>query len=509
MALDYSTENMGMLKILYEGSCEQSVDCDITLPDYCADISRVLKCCIIPEITSDKISGDRVCVDGNALVRIIYADENDNICTCEQNYPFSKFIQSGDDAQGALETNVSVQYTNCRAINKRRAEIHSQLHIRFKISAPCGYECINKIADTSVQTKTENFEISSLCAVESKNFTLGETAELPPDYLPVERIIACYATPVINETKAAKDKILIKGEVGITVIYCSDNNPGNNATFCHTIPVSQVIDIQGADENSVVCVRMKIQSCQCKTVNDVDSVSRLIEINCIAAACIKAYTLSQISCITDAYSIDGQLQTNYESRQFLKLDKNLKEISVQKFTIDLNSLDGQKICCIWWDKPDVNKNIHDGKLSLHTVVPINIIAIDSENRPVFCQREVNFEFSRSIDSQRCIISDEDVIPTGFNITSFTGGKADIKGEFIVSADIFSVSQADALISADVAKGNKSRSSCVVVYFPDKEETLWDIARKFNTTTDMIKEQNSVISEIVTDEKPLLIPVIKN
>ena len=76
MALDYSTENIGMLKTLFEGSCEQAVDCDISLPDYCPDISRVLRCCVAPSIISSKISGDRACADGNALVRIIYDDEN-------------------------------------------------------------------------------------------------------------------------------------------------------------------------------------------------------------------------------------------------------------------------------------------------------------------------------------------------------------------------------------------------------------------------------------------------
>ena len=92
MALDYSTENMGMLKNLFEGSCEQAVDCDVSLPDYCPDISRVLRCCVVPSIVASKISGDRACADGNALVRIIYADEDNNICTYEQNFPFSKFI---------------------------------------------------------------------------------------------------------------------------------------------------------------------------------------------------------------------------------------------------------------------------------------------------------------------------------------------------------------------------------------------------------------------------------
>ena len=33
-------------ELIYEGSVEQSVDSDLTLPDYCPDILRILKCTV-------------------------------------------------------------------------------------------------------------------------------------------------------------------------------------------------------------------------------------------------------------------------------------------------------------------------------------------------------------------------------------------------------------------------------------------------------------------------------
>ncbi|MBQ8782453.1 MAG: DUF3794 domain-containing protein [Clostridia bacterium] len=507
MVLEYSTEKMGIINNLFEGSCEQAVDLDVSLPDYCPDISRLLKCCVMPSIVSAKISGDRACADGNALVRIIYSDEENNICTYEQNFPFSKFVQLGADTSGTLSAEACVQYTNCRAVSKRRIEVHSMLQLIFKITAVSDCETVNEINRKTVQAKTEEISFSNLCAVECKMFSVSETVELPSDYLPAERVVSYCATPVLNDVRVVQDKILIKGEVDITLIYCPADNGGESVRFNHTIPINQVADAQGITESATTAVRLKMLGCECNVRNDANSNPRLIEINCNISAQIKAYCEEKLNCITDAYCIDGHLRASYEQREIMSLCDKVHETSMQKFSVDLSSLDAQKICCLWWDSPKVNKNIHDGKLSLHTTVPMNIIAQDSDGRPVFCEREVDFEFSKAVDISGCAVCDEAVTPLGFSAGTVSDGKAEIKGEFSVDAEVFALRSINALVSADITAADSKPSACIIVYFPDEEESLWNIARRFNTTVDMIKEQNTLSGERAKNGTPLLIPVI--
>ncbi len=507
MALDYSTENMGMFKILFEGSCEQAVDCDVSLPDYCPDISRVLRCCVVPCVISSKISGDRACADGNAIVRIIYADEENNICTYEQNFPFSKFIQLGSDTSGALSTDISVQYTNCRAVNKKRVEVHSLLHISFKISGISRCSTITAVDRKTVQTKTREVVFSDLLSTECKIITLSETVELPVDYLPIERIVACCVTPVVNDVRVVQDKILIKGEADVSVIYCSDENHSESVRFSHSIPINQVVDVPGITESSTPAVRLKSLGCECNVRNDANSDPRLIEINSNILATVKAYSKAQLNCITDAYCIDGSLQSDYETRDFMTLCDKVHETHMHKFSIDLSSLDAKKICCLWWDMPKVNKTLHDGTLDLHCIVPLNIVAVDSGGRPVFCEREVDFEFRKAVDSHASTVKDEWVVPLGFSPGSISDGRTEIKGEFLIDADVFSLDTVNALVNADIVPSDIKSATCVIVYFPDKDESLWSIARRFNTTVDMIKAENTLQGECAPDGTPLLIPVI--
>ena len=58
-------ESIFTKEVLFEGNCEQAVDVDFTLPDYCPDIGKLLKCRLEPMITSREVNFDSLSVEGN------------------------------------------------------------------------------------------------------------------------------------------------------------------------------------------------------------------------------------------------------------------------------------------------------------------------------------------------------------------------------------------------------------------------------------------------------------
>ena len=67
---------------LFDDFDERPVDCDFVLPDYCPDIAAVLKCTLKPVIQSKQLSGDRMLVDGQANIRVMYLDEARKCVRC-------------------------------------------------------------------------------------------------------------------------------------------------------------------------------------------------------------------------------------------------------------------------------------------------------------------------------------------------------------------------------------------------------------------------------------------
>ena len=66
MQINVITQSVGVEETLGACTAEQPIDADITLPDYCPDIRRVLKCLVTPRITAVQTAGDRATADGSA-----------------------------------------------------------------------------------------------------------------------------------------------------------------------------------------------------------------------------------------------------------------------------------------------------------------------------------------------------------------------------------------------------------------------------------------------------------
>ena len=63
------------------------------------------------------------------------------------------------------------------------------------------------------------------------------------------------------------------------------------------------------------------------------------------------------------------------------------------------------------------------------------------------------------------------------------------------------------IDFDKSKIKEKKHSAITIYFSDKNESVWDIARKYNTTTDAIKAENEITENTIKENLMLLIPCI--
>ena len=70
MEFENIRETLYDFRPIFNGTSEQPIDLDVSLPDYCPDISRILKCHAVPQITSRMVVGDRLTVEGSTMIRI-------------------------------------------------------------------------------------------------------------------------------------------------------------------------------------------------------------------------------------------------------------------------------------------------------------------------------------------------------------------------------------------------------------------------------------------------------
>ena len=68
-------------EVVFTDSAEVAVDTDFIMPDYCPEISKILKCRSVARISSKSVSGRNITVDGVLTVTVIYSDSDCRLCS--------------------------------------------------------------------------------------------------------------------------------------------------------------------------------------------------------------------------------------------------------------------------------------------------------------------------------------------------------------------------------------------------------------------------------------------
>ena len=149
---------------ILDTSAEQPIDLDFSLPDYCPDIQKILKCQIYPTITEQTIS-DRLDVEGEVLVKLLYLDSGKKaVRCCEYASPFSTSIalKKAPENPSSVVTylNTKVDYVNCRAVSPRKLDIHGAFSIQARAVSTVMQSIVSSIEEEDIQQKVSKVTLS-------------------------------------------------------------------------------------------------------------------------------------------------------------------------------------------------------------------------------------------------------------------------------------------------------------------------------------------------------------
>ena len=507
MEANLTKQTVSINQNIYEGVLEQAIDVDFTLPDYCPDILRVLKCRIVPNINSKNISGGELNIDGIAFLTLIYVDEREKIFSYEQSYDFKKSIAlEGLTDENFASINLYTDYVNCRAITSRKIDLHGVISIKVSVNALEKYEIITDIDCEGIQLKRGECPATNPLATSEKTVLIEEELELSRGNSAINSIIRCDAKAVSEGCSLVGNKALIKGEIIINVLYCSDS--GSTELYENRIPFSQILELE---TNGI--------ECRCSSV--VDLISYHIkprtnlsgETNCFSFEC-KLSVLAQASCenniplLLDAFSTKNECTQKIEKINFKKLDYPIMERYLCKKVLDLPDNSFGNVLDMWCETRPSNVKIQNKELSLIGSVMICILLVDAEGKPQYFERSIDYEFKKNIDSDNGNLTAEvevDVMSSVYTIKDASRIEACV--ELCVCGSIFSHSLKEIIRSIEVSDITKEhiRKAPMIIYFCEEGESIWDISKKYNASPQCILKANELEEDCVLTKRALLIP----
>lgn len=512
--MDYNVnkEFLSVKEIIFDGCQEQAVDLDFSLPDYCPDIQRILKCQVYPSISSKSLSGDRLDVDGVATVRLMYLDSiKMAIRCCEHSIPFSCSFNIKNDAQDAIaKVSTKVDYLNCRAISPRRLDIHGAFSVCAKVISKSQQEIVSDLSGVGLQQKKKMMRANNIIGMGQQVFSINETLEIGSGKPAAEAIIRTDVSSNINDYKTIANKVIIKGEAQIKVLYISDLDTGNVEIMEYSIPISQIIDVNGIDENCTCDVDINVLNHDMEIRQDGSGNDMLLELDMKLDATAIAYEEKPIELIEDAYSTDYEVEREYKNTSVDCLLDKISETYSDK--VNIENIEGgvTEVIDIWGEILSSSCRYEDNKIMFRGKMLICILAVNKDDQTFYIEKTVDFEHSKDwADRQSQIKCDTNIRILSINYRISGDSEIEVKFEVRINSSIYCSENRKAINSVVIDQNRpleKDTTAAVTIYYAEAGEDIWNIARKYCTSAEAIKEENGLDSDTLENQGMILIPM---
>ena len=509
MELSINRQSVTINEIIFNGCAEQSIESDVLLADYCPDIARILKCSVQPKIESAQLNAGRIIIDGSAQVKVFYCTQENKVFCYRSSVPFQKNIELKHSCEdGIVHVMPKTDYVNCRAVSSRRLEIKGALSLSVKALGSTAEEFVADSHEMGIQLKKTPYRVNQPMKTGSGVFIVQETLELGYGKPSAAEILDCRAEAQVSDFKPIANKVITKGELQLQLsYYCTE---GKLQFLEHSIPVSSICDIEKMSEDTSCSAVYQVVECSAEIQPSPDGESRRVSVECKIRCDIAAHKMQEYLAVTDCFS------TLYESRADLKavslaaLEKRIEQRHLYRETITLP----EKVTAVgdvWCTVEDIATEWKDEKMLSAVKMNICLLSFDESGSPELYERteDIGFEIpTEAAAAGAMFMGNAYTVSASYGITS--SDRLEIRCDLLLHGGIYTVQAYPMLknieVDAENPKHTRKRSP-LTIYYADKGESVWNIARRYNTVPDSIMEENNLQQDIMTARRMLLIPTM--
>lgn len=479
--------------IVYSDTSECPVDAEYFLPDYCPDIQKILKCSAMAEITSQSLTSDKLVIQGNLNMCVLYLDEKSTtIRSCELSKEFTATQKVTCQSEKSVAyVCAGTGHMICRAVSARKLDIHIPVLLSSVI---CTVKTDSIVSDVEMcEKKKKSIESSMAIRAVSREIAITQELALSGGAPPIESILRRKVEFSNVHCKAAEGKIDIEGLAEITVTYKGFSDSPSPEKMKYQIPFSESIECEDAKEG--IELRCDILHGEFSIQPKEDSMGEYTNFSAYMKCYVNIllFEKRELTVVTDAYSLGCRSKEKYGKQCFCLYAP--EEKLALSFSKTLGTENIEKILDIWCDDCDVAAFSEPGKLTYRGKYTVSLLYCNKDKK--ICYTEKQFDYSTYTEykdsQQRKAFAFATVFIPDFRITNESC--VDITCEVQISAFVMGRNYEDILITTEVMEDKPvSNEGKITICYGSGCPDLWSVGKKHRVSVSEICEINGITDE---------------
>ena len=498
MELQFNKLVLPCLKTLIREVQTQEQTQEVRIPDGMPDIGTVIGSWGQVIVRGKEWHGGNMSVSGGIMTFVLFEPEDGSIPRCIEAWlPFQlKWDFTGGERDGSILILPHLYSIDARVLSARKIMIRASVGALGEAMLPGEidlYEPGDLPEDVCLQKI--KYPVRLPREAGEKSFMLEETLSLPASAAKPDAIVCYNLRTEVTDRKIVSDKVVMRGVAVLHLLYTGED--GQLYTLDFDVPFSQYAELdreyEPEDELKIDFIVTNLE---------VEKKDDGVILKAGLSGQYVVYDQSVVEIVSDAYSPHREISPEVIKLQLPTLLDYVEETVAVQQNIEADCV-GLIDAVIYTEHPVVYQE--KDEITAELSGTFRVLYRD-ENGEIQNQN-VRWGSEWKIKAAEYVRMDIGVMPTGRVQAAAGSGSVTLKSDLHITALTMN-SQGMAMVTSlnlgETAEPNPGRPSLILCRAG--EDSLWEIAKRFGSTVELIEKANSLKQE-PEESKMLIVPVL--
>lgn len=503
MSVELIRKQMGLNEMTRRENVQVVKERDIIVPDGKPDMQRVLY--LDGDINIDQIDvqEDRVVYKGQLDTTILYVPQNNSkeIYTMKGSIPLEDFvILDGVDNDQRIAFNYNIEHMHWNILNERKLNVKAIIGVSVEATKPKEIELVTDIrSDSPIQTSFDTVSIVRPSQNGVEKLIVKDELTIPQGKASIAEILKMNTEIKEEQIKRTDSEILYNGIVEVSTMYTSQDEDKPVEVVKHRIPFAGSSDVTKPGEEVYWNCDLTVKPTYMQVSPDYDGEDRIVEVECIVEAKYNTYDKNDETIIDDVYFPGKKVTIANNTSDYMTLASKgaAKASKKEMVTVDSGAPDTEQIFSVTLKPMVEEKQINGDKLTVSGMVEAKIVYIDPENMNMVQTAVEMLPFNQELVIEglsKDAYIDVKVQPKDIEVSAYNKNDLMIDYALDYIANVYKkdiVQTINQINVEDMDKEELNNYPSITVYAAKKGDSLWNLAKRFNTTVQDIVEINDL------------------
>lgn len=476
------------------------IETDQNVPDNKADMGRIVTKDYSVKIDEVRPSEQYSKVIGALHFKILYVTDGmlPSLASMECALPFEEMIYMEDGSTGAMQARVERIDFHAAMIHSRKLEVRAVIELALHREY-LEEEAVPTVLETSRAVYQKSTPVEFLQLYENKRdiYRIKELFPLPGTKENIEALIWKEVTLRKLDTKLSEGNLYLQGEVLVFCIYQSQEE--KICWIQQTVPFHGQIPCQGTDEKFFYHVYRNLSDANVEVRLDEDGEMRVLGVEAALELRILIYEEEQVEILQDAYSLDEKCEIEHR-RVFLEemVMQNHSKCKVsEQLSIPEVRDEILQICHSNGDVQIERMEVVQEGILVEGILHVNFLYVKENDQIPFDMWSGMVPFSYVIECEGADLNVRYDITYGLEqLAVELAGNGEIEIKAILAFQSFVRKPMNLEIIENISfspfdEKEREKRPGMIGYVVKKDDDLWSLAKKYNTTEENIKKVNDL------------------